>query len=334
MEKGRKMEQNQSLCIAYAADDGYAKYLGISMLSLFQSNKDFAEIAVFVLDCGIGEANRAKLKSIAGKYHRAIYFISMEVAVSGLSLHMGSRKIAVASYARLFLASIMPQACERVLYLDCDTIVRGSLMDFWNTDLEGYMVAGVRDTVDSFYLKKIGLEQGEYYVNAGVLLVNLAGWRDQRLEKRFMDFIRKFNGNVPHHDQGTINGVCRRKKYIVAPSYNAFSNIYSFPSKTIKRVYFMEDYYSQKELDRAKKAPVILHFTTGLEGRPWEENCTHPMRGEYLRAAKASPWRDDPLLPDSRKLSLKAFSCFYKHVPLFLSETAYRCIGLLAHIRD
>ncbi len=328
------MDQKQKLCVAYAADDNYAKYLGISMLSLFQSNKEFKEIVVYVLDCGIGQLNKEKLKSIAEQNKRDIYFNSMEVAVSGLDLQMGVRKIAVASYARLFLASIIPKDCDRILYLDCDTIVRDSLMEYWNTNLENDMVAGVRDTVDSYFLKKIGLEPDDYYVNAGILLINLASWREQRLEEHFMSFIRKFNGNVPHHDQGTINGVCKNKKGIVAPRYNATSNIYSFSAKTIKRIYFMDSFYSQSELEEARKNPAVLHFTTGLVGRPWEENCTHPMKEEYLRVVKDSPWKEDPLLPDSRKFEVRAFSAFYRHAPLFLSEFVYRCISLLAHIRE
>ena len=328
------MEEKQRLCVAYSADDNYTKYLGISMLSLFRSNKDFAEIVVFVLDCGIRASNKAVLKSIAVEYGREIYFKSMEEAVSGLELHMGARRISIASYARLFLASVIPEAYDRILYLDCDTIVRDSITELWKINLEGSMVAGVRDTVDSFFLKKIGLKPEEYYVNAGIILINLAGWREHKLEERFLDFIKQFNGNVPHHDQGTINGVCRNMKYIVSPRYNATSNIYSFSAKTIKSIYFMDSFYSQKELEEARRNPAILHFTTGLVGRPWEENCSHPMREEYLRAAAASPWKDDPLLPDSRRLSVKVFSVFYKHAPLFLSEAVYRSICALTHLRE
>ncbi len=328
------MDQNQKLCIAYAADDKYAKYLGISILSLFQSNRDFTKIVVFVMDCGMGNPNKEKLKLIAMEYDREIYFISMEAAVSGLELNMGTRKISIASYARLFLASIIPKDYDRILYLDCDTIVCDKLADFWSVDLEGYMVAGVRDTVDSFFLKKIGMEPDEYYVNAGAILINLHSWREEGLEKKFRDFIQEHNGNVPHHDQGTINGVCRNKKRVITPRYNATANIYSFSAKTIRRIYFLDSFYTQAELEEAKKNPAIIHFTTGLVGRPWEENCTHPMQEEYLRIARESPWKEERLLPDSRKLSVKLFSSFYRHAPLFVSETVYRFISLLTHVRE
>ncbi|NLL75933.1 MAG: glycosyltransferase family 8 protein [Clostridiales bacterium] len=328
------MGKEQKLCVAYAADDNYAKYLGISMLSLFRSNSIFKEIEVFVLDCGILDANKEKLKAIAEKYARVISFICMDEAVSCLNLRMGVRKISIASYARLFLASILPESCTKVLYLDCDTIVRDELTDLFNLNLEGNMVAGVQDTVDSFFLKKIGLESNEHYVNAGILLINLEGWRTARLEQQFMEFIRKFEGNVPHHDQGTINGVCRRQKLLIDPRFNVTSNFYTFSAKTIKYIYFMDSFYAQEELEAAKKNPAILHFTTGLVGRPWEEKCTHPMKEEYSKVAVTSPWKEDPLLPDSRRLSVKAFSWFYHCMPLFLSKAVYRSVCWLTHIGE
>ena len=265
---------------------------------------------------------------------QTISILLMDAFISGMDLHMTVRRISIASYARLFLASIIPETYERILYLDCDTIVRASLKSFWNTELEGYMVAGVRDTVDSFFLKRIGLSLNDHYVNAGVLLVNLDGWRKNHLEGQFIDFIKKFDGNVPHHDQGTINGVCIQKKLLVSPRFNVTSNLYTFSAKTIKRLYFMDSYYSQKELDEAKKNPAIIHFTSTLLARPWEKNSKHPMKEEYLKIAKISPWKDEPLLTDSRKLAVKAFTWFYNHMPLFLSEILYRSVSGLIHIRE
>ncbi len=327
------MLQDQTLCAVYSADDNYAKYLGISMLSLFQSNRCFGTIEIFVLDCGIGEENRQRLTALAREYGRVIHFISMEEAVTGLNLNMGTRRIAIAAYARLFLASVIPESYDKILYLDCDTIIRDDIADLWNVEMEDCMVAGVKDTLDRFFIEIIGLGPEEAYVNSGVLLINLAGWREEHLEQQFMDFIRRFDGNVPHHDQGTINGVCVKKKYIVPPRYNVTSNLYSFSAKTIRRIYSMDSFYSQEELDEAKKNPVVLHFTTGLVGRPWEENCIHPMKEEYLRIAEISPWKAKKLLPDSRSFAVRVFSGFYYHMPRFISEQIYRSLCWLTHIR-
>lgn len=36
-------------------------------------------------------------------------------------------------------------------------------------------------------------------------------------------------------------------------------------------MYKMKGFYLQEELDEAKKNPVIIHYTTGIVGRPWEK---------------------------------------------------------------
>ncbi len=324
----------ERLCLAYAADDNYAKYLGKSMLSLFESNKAFANIEVFVLDCGIEDVNKNKLISIAKDYERDINFVSMEKYIASLELNMGARKIAIASYARLFLASVIPESFNKVLYLDCDTIVLEDLRKMWSIDIDKYMLAGVRDTVDKYFLKQIGLTADDYYINAGIMLINLESWRKENLQEKLLAFIKEYDGNVPHHDQGTINAICNKRVLVIASKYNVTSNFYSFSSETIKKLYSMKDYYSQKDLDEARQKPVILHFTTGLVGRPWEENCSHPMKDEYIKVSNKSPWNKEELLPDSRSPQVKAFATFYKYSPLFLSILVYKLSNWFLHLRD
>ncbi len=320
------------LCLAYAADNHYAKFCGISLISLFEKNKIFDEIHVYLLDCGIEKDNKEKLTDIANQYNRKIYFTEVENLVNNLNLNMGSRKLAIAAYARLFLGLLIPEDFSKVLYLDCDTIIHDDLIALWDTDLKEYSIAGIRDTVDKFFLKKIGLDKKEYYVNSGVLLINLDRWRSQSIHEEFLQMIEKFKGNVPHHDQGIINAVCKEKK-ILSPQFNMTTNMYSFSIKTIENIYFMQDYYSQEELDEAQKNPAIIHFTTGIYGRPWEENCTHPMKNTFLDMAQVSPWTFK-LSKDSRSKEVKIFGFFYNHFPQFIAETLYKWIAQVIHLKE
>ena len=327
------MKQENTLFVAYAADDHYAKYLGISMLSLLQTNAAFDHIRVFILDCGIGQNNRKKLEKIAGEYSRELTFLPMDNVSDRLQLKNRVLGISIASYARLFLASVLPEEVERIVYLDCDTLVQSSLGELWEIETGDALVAGVQDTVDTFFKKIIGLEMRIPYVNAGILLINLKGWRDEHLELKFFAFIQKFDGNVPHHDQGTINGVCQARRYILPLRYNVMSNVYSFSARTIRKIYFLDQYYTQDELDKALEKPAIIHFTAGLVGRPWEEGCTHPAKEDFLNILRQSPWKEDPLMPNSQKKSVKVFTFFYQHTPLRLFETGYRLFCWLLHVK-
>lgn len=322
-----------TLCVAYGSDDNYAKFMGISMYSLFQHNTSFERIVVYVLDCGISADSRNKLKSIADEWKRELQFINMTEAIGGLNLKLGAHKIAIASYARLFLSSILPGDCDRVLYIDCDTLVRDSLAELWTTDFGNALIAGAQDTVDSYFLKVIGLAQGTKYVNAGILLINLKAWRDEEMQDKFVSLIAKFNGNVPHHDQGTINATCGERRVIVPIRYNLTSNIYSFSANTIRKIYFLDHYYTQAELDQAMAKPAIVHFTTGLLGRPWEEGSTHPEQQAFWDTVARTPWHDLQRKPDSRNAGLKAFILFHKLAPRPVFEFVYRSISWALHLR-
>lgn len=325
------MYENQVLRVAYAADDHYAKFLGISLLSLLETNRAFDEIECYVLDCGIGEINRRRLEGVAQAYGRKLLFLAVEQIDAKLNLQGAAFTIAVAAYARLFLPSLLPDV-DKLLYLDCDTIVADSLEALWSTPLDGSYIGGVRDTVDTFFQTVIGLPKEIPYINSGVLLINLKLWRDDGLEERFGAFIRRFRGQVPHHDQGTINGVCGADRALLPVRYNMASNQYSFSAHTIERIYFIDRYYSQEELDAARRSPGIVHFTSGLFGRPWEEGCTHPERERFLSAKRLSPWADEPLAPRTLKLATRLFTFYYHHVPRRLFEASYRLLGGLQHI--
>lgn len=48
------------------------------------------------------------------------------------------------TYYRYAIAELFPQL-DKALYLDADLVVRGSLAELWNTNLGGFLCAGVRD---------------------------------------------------------------------------------------------------------------------------------------------------------------------------------------------
>lgn len=327
------MSWQDTLAVTYAADDNYARYLGVSMLSLFQKNGEFQKIRVFVLDCGIDLENQERLKEMAARYGREIVFIPVQKMLGRIDLDLRAHRIALAAYARLFLGSLLPLDVRQVLYLDCDTLVCSSLNELWETKLGSSLVAGVQDTVDKYFSRIIGMGSHMFYINSGVVLINLQLWRQENLEKSFMDFIGRFKGAVPHHDQGVINGVVGERRVVLPLKFNVMSNVYAFSASTIRKIYFMDSYYAQKEMDAALAQPVIIHFTPGLYGRPWEEGCLHPAKNNYLQVLGQSPWGGKPLARSSLKKGVKLFAFFYRHAPLWFFETIYRAFSRLLYLK-
>lgn len=110
---------------------------------------------------------------------------------------------------RAALAHIFPQY-DRILSLDCDTIVNQNIDGIWDTDLTGKYYAGVREMLP-------GHEYDQPYCNFGVIMLNLAQLRDGT-ENRVIDLL-----NTKHYDfpeQDAYRDVVKDAFVTLPPEYN------------------------------------------------------------------------------------------------------------------
>ncbi|WIY52911.1 glycosyltransferase family 8 protein [Devosia sp. YIM 151766] len=87
-------------------------------------------------------------------------------------------------YARLMIDRLVGSEVERILYLDCDMLVRDDIGQLYDIDLGEHAIAAVRDTVGAFITGRRDLKSNrdlfdpaEYYFNAGMVLIDVAKWR-------------------------------------------------------------------------------------------------------------------------------------------------------------
>lgn len=273
------------ISVIYSTDDNYAMHAGISIISLFSNNKEFEEIDVYIIDNNISVDNKKKLKDISLKFNRRLIFIPFDKFCIGLN---NDDDFYSAAYGRLFLARL--NNLDKVLYLDCDTVINESLNKLWSIDINKYFVAGVQDNPAKYAVDIIGMDDNDRYLNSGVLLINLKKFREFNVEEKMLKFIEDYLGKVPHHDQGVINGVCKGKILIIDPKYNSMPQFWQFNTKQIKKLYNIKNYYNQRQVDEAVNNPVIIHYINKFYGRPWFEKCDHPMKELYLNYLIESPW--------------------------------------------
>ena len=57
--------------IAYSCDNAYIEQTGISLISVFENNKDEKEIVVYLISKGITKENIEILESICKSYNRS-----------------------------------------------------------------------------------------------------------------------------------------------------------------------------------------------------------------------------------------------------------------------
>src|SRR3546814_19454760 len=113
--------------------------------------------------------------------------------------------ISHASYLRIFIPEILPDSVEKVLYLDCDIVVRNDIAALWNLSMGDKVLGAARNL---FFVRHddLGLPAGADYFNAGVLLKNLKSWREADGTARLIRFIGEphthlwaLDKDAPHH---------------------------------------------------------------------------------------------------------------------------------------
>ncbi len=303
---------NQHLHVALASDKNYAKFVSILIVSLFDNNPDFKDITVHLLSNGIDDEtlNEIKKHIPQNRGYLEVYDISDIQKRLGVSV---PPTISISSYSRLFLGTLVSNDIDKILYLDTDAIVNGSFFELWNLELAAYHVAGVLDDVSLYAKSAIGLKPDSIYLNAGFLLINLALWRQEGMERKILDYLLAHNGKVYHHDQGLINAVCN-KKYVLPVNYNMVTNFFVFPYSSFKQTPF----YTEEEMEDGKKNPVFIHFTAGVANRPWMENCKHPLKQIFLKYKSLSSYKNEPLAKDNRPAKLKLLAFLYYNIrPLY-----------------
>lgn len=282
--------------ILFSSDDNYARHLGVAIYSLMIHNQKAKKLNFFVVDNHISEDNLSKLKLVVDGFgNSTINFISFDSFARELILDM-PWPISLSAYARLFAAEMLPDEIDRVLYLDCDMVINHDLAELWNIDLQGKCIGAVQDQVRPSIKDSVGLQSKDRYFNSGLLLVDLRQWRNQNIGKQALEFIRIHEGRITHHDQGVLNGILHDAWLRLPLRYNVMTIHYLMTQSRI--VHYFEDFsdfYTHEEIIEAKYCPIVVHFTPSFTSRPWEQNCSHPLRVLYHIFISITPWKSCPL---------------------------------------
>ena len=284
--------------VFYFSSDLFASVMSVSMLSLLDNNRSFGEIKFYIVDDGISEENKKNLLEMVSQYNsadnvRGIVFIDAPDPVKAFRFPFKSRYQMGHSYPRMLIGSILPDSVDRVLCLDSDTLVCGDLQDLWNRDLGCNIMAGVSDCMNIIkYSKQFQMTDEMIYCNAGMFLVDLKKWREQKIEKKIIRRIHKQNGNVFFFEQTLMNWACGGKILALPPEYNCYTLFWAFSYKDLIRWRKPLNFFQESEVLRAKEDPKIIHFTRNfyMLSRPWVKGCDHPMTAEYIRYKQMTPW--------------------------------------------
>jgi lipopolysaccharide biosynthesis glycosyltransferase len=131
-----------------------------------------------------------------------------------------------AAYYRLVVPQVFD--VERFLYVDADTLCDVDVSGLNTLDL-GQSPAGLvpeatlAGAVDRFVAEQLGNSPVEPYYNSGVIVVNVAEWRRQRVTERAIECLTKFHLN--YWDQSALNLVLHGSAISLDGRFNCIANM-------------------------------------------------------------------------------------------------------------
>jgi lipopolysaccharide biosynthesis glycosyltransferase len=278
--------------VVYTTDQRYWPHVFVSLYSLLINNRDRS------FDVFIFAAERDP-----AFFEHAAFLSSHHPDVKVNFVRVDDREFAgapvgsftIISYYRLLIGRLLPEAVRRVLYLDADTIVRGSIGELLELDLEGHVLAATPeevpvDKVSGFgpHPVRLGLPEDTPYFNAGVLLVDLDCWRRTNVEQRCLTKIRQLCAGAERlsfAEQDILNLVLSSEWKALGPSYNYQD--WSINSRPRDR--FDPDAMLGGIVP--PEGPIIAHLT-GASLRPWEGISAHPYASDYWHYRMQTPYAD------------------------------------------
>ena len=299
------------------------------MISLFETNRQTKEINVYLIGENINKENKQTLTKIAKDYGRKCTVIDLPDIKMTVDLY--TNRWPRSAFSRLFRAEILPKNVKKVIYLDCDTVVKSDLEPLYNSkEANKYAVCGVKDCISGLYKKNIGLDKDSVYINAGVLLINVELLRKMNIFEKINKFVKRYNRHINYADQDILNYIFKDGFGVLDLKYNVRTLEFMYEYDDIIRLRKPNNYYREAEVAEAVKNPAIIHYTTNMTViRPWFSNSDHPRKDDFLRVYENQKYIENELAEFATDDMKYKFLNLMLHLPKSLG---YSLLGFIHSI--
>lgn len=258
--------------IALCTDENFSIPALVCITSIFENNRG-DECHIYILTDGLSYKTKTKFDLLSQTYNQPIDIISIDKGrFKGLRVN---ERFPVSMYYRFLLPEMLPNE-NKVLYLDCDIIVRHSLKEMYNTNISDTAMAVVVGESTDDIVWENSLKLKSKYFNSGVLLMNLDYWRKYNVMYSLIDFVRDNPDKCILPDQDALNKVLEDKVIYLDYTYN------------FQEWWFMDmthwmHYSKWDEIKKTGNDPAIVHFCEAE--KPWFRECKNPFQNEFLQYA-------------------------------------------------
>lgn len=252
--------KEKSINILVTLDRNYIPQLNVMLFSLLESNPDCC-FEVYLLHTALRKEDvTSTVCTLDGRGRLHL------ICADSLKLENAptTSRYPKEIYYRIFAAQLLPQTLGRILYLDPDIIVNGSIRSLYDLPMEDYYFAAASHT-GSFLRKfnefRLDMEDDTPYINSGVMLMNLERLRREQDTTEVFEFIERRKNVLMLPDQDVISALYGSKIYALdSYRYNMSEKLYQ------RHAPFEKDL----NMEWVRKNAVIIHYCG--RNKPWKEN--------------------------------------------------------------
>lgn len=264
----------KTINVLVTLDKNYIPQLNVMLFSLLESDPD-CYFDVYLIHTALGEADVVSTVHVLGGRGQLHLVCADSLRLENAPT---TSRYPKEIYYRIFAAQLLPESIDRVLYLDPDLIVNGSIRSLYDLPMEDYFFAAASHT--GAFLRKVNgirldLEEDAPYINSGVMLMNLERLRREQDPEEVFSFIERHHSTLILPDQDVISALYGSKIYALDTyRYNMSERLYQHHAAFEKDL----------DLEWVAKNAVIIHYCG--RNKPWKENYIGQLNVFYLRAVQ------------------------------------------------
>ena len=267
--------------IVFATNNAYVPFLDIAILSLLAKRSNDVYYDIYVFETDLCESYIKKLEA-----HRGVNY---RVNTINLKAKLKNNEFTVrAHYSKeMYYRILIPELLyhyDKVLYLDCDIVIRKDVLSLFNINIADYAIGAIHNALNNSmyrYVKNMLHLDPASYFNSGVLLINIDEFTKKQIRTKCFDLL-KVKDNLVCPDQDLLNLACRDTFKLIDSGWNYQWHGLLPNSEKVEDV-------SKQSLNNAATKKYIIHYTSGKKAWSFPEYDDAVYFWEYVNCSEFEP---------------------------------------------
>lgn len=283
--------------IVLAANNSFVPVFATCLQSILDTSSQQHNYDIVLIQSDLTPENQTTLLGMTAAYPNvSLRFFDASALLADYKLE-AKEHISVETYYRFLIQDAMP-SYDKVLYIDCDTIVLRDLADLYATDLGNHVFAAAKDpdfigqvngankATKPYAQNQLNLEDPYSYFQAGVILFSEKAMRKLHSVDEWLEI-----ATYPYRysDQDVLNVVCQGKIKPIDMKWNMITDCNHERINNVIKYAPVEIY---QEYLSAHAAPYIIHYAGFM--KPWY-NPTEDYAREFWQVARKTPYYEELL---------------------------------------